>query len=218
MDKHAVPLPNSSGAGEQEVFGIVCSQTVGSAALSSSPLLYVFTLEPLLRRLRDGGTSPSLHRIQLHIGLTASMSTFADDVTMCVSSRDDIVAAKEALARYKIISEAKINLEKNEISQKWRQRLWPRCKRRLLRRNGQRRVPRTFFSWSFTSCLYCPCLELNNRLGSTSLLWKRGQRMICRHVCFQRSCNGDLGMPNFTSHWLAEKLIFLGWSLTEDSA
>ena len=33
----------------------------------------------------------------------------------------------------------------------------------------------------------------------------------------QRLCNGDLGMPDLESHWLAKRLAFLGRSLTNDT-
>ena len=49
-----------------------------------SPLLYVLTLEPLLRRLRDEGTSPALRGIPFASRLAARVSAFADDVTLCI--------------------------------------------------------------------------------------------------------------------------------------
>ena len=42
------------------------------------------------------------------------MSAFVDDVTIFVSSRDDIIVVTEELARYERISRAKANLEKSE--------------------------------------------------------------------------------------------------------
>ena len=41
--------------------------------------------------------------------------------------------------------------------------------------------------------------------------------MVRRHVCIQRTRNGGLGMPDLESHWLAERLAYLGRSLTGDS-
>ena len=41
--------------------------------------------------------------------------------------------------------------------------------------------------------------------------------MVCRHVCIQRTRNGGLGMPDLGSHWLAERLAYLGRSLTGDA-
>ena len=38
--------------------------------------------------------------------------------------------------------------------------------------------------------------------------------MVHRQVCIQRTCNGSLGIPDLESHWLAERLAYLGRSLT----
>ena len=37
--------------------------------------------------------------------------------------------------------------------------------------------------------------------------------MVRRQVCIQRTRNGGLGMPDLESHWLAERLAYLGRSL-----
>ena len=41
--------------------------------------------------------------------------------------------------------------------------------------------------------------------------------MVRRQVCIQRTRNGGLGMPDLESHWLAERLAYLGRSLTGDA-
>ena len=41
--------------------------------------------------------------------------------------------------------------------------------------------------------------------------------MVRRQVCIQRTRNGGLGMPDLESYWLAERLAYLGRSLTRDS-
>ena len=41
--------------------------------------------------------------------------------------------------------------------------------------------------------------------------------MVRRQVCIQLTCNGGLAMPDLESHWLAERLAYLGRSLTGDS-
>ena len=64
-----------------------------------SPLLYVLALEPLLRRLRDRGARPALRGILLSGSVRAKISAFADDITVFVSRRWDIVAVKEAVTR-----------------------------------------------------------------------------------------------------------------------
>ena len=41
--------------------------------------------------------------------------------------------------------------------------------------------------------------------------------MVRRQVCIQRTRNGGLGIPDLESHWLAERLAYLGRSLTGDA-
>ena len=79
-----------------------------------SPLLYVLALEPLLRRLRDEGTSPALRGIPLVGRLVARVSMFADDITVFVSRRLDIEAVKEAVVKSERIARAKVNFDKSE--------------------------------------------------------------------------------------------------------
>ena len=79
-----------------------------------SPLLYVLTLESLLRRLRDERTSPALRGIPFVGRLAARVSTFTDDVTVFVSRRQDIEAVKEAVVEYERIAGAKVNFDKSE--------------------------------------------------------------------------------------------------------
>ena len=49
------------------------------------------------------------------------------------------------------------------------------------------------------------------------LLWGGARPMVRRQVCIQRTRNGGLGMPDLESHWLAERLAYLGRSLTGDA-
>ena len=49
------------------------------------------------------------------------------------------------------------------------------------------------------------------------LLWGGARPMVGRQVCIQRTRNGGLGMPDLESHWLAERLAYLGRSLTGDA-
>ena len=58
-------------------------------------------------------------------------------------------------------------------------------------------------------------LELQRSLSR--LLWGGAGPMIRRQVCIQRTRNGGLGMPDLESHWLAERLAYLGISLTGDA-
>ena len=41
--------------------------------------------------------------------------------------------------------------------------------------------------------------------------------MVRRQVCIERTRNGGLGMPDLESHWLAERLAYMGRSLTGDA-
>ena len=79
-----------------------------------SPLLYVLALEPLLRRLRDEGTSPALRGVSFSGRLAARVSAFADDITVFVSRRLDIEAMKEAVVEYERIAGTKVNFDKSE--------------------------------------------------------------------------------------------------------
>ena len=79
-----------------------------------SPLLYFLALKPLLRRLRDEGTSPSLRGVPFAGPLTARVSAFADDITVFVSRRLDIKAVKEVVVEYERIAGAKVNFDKSE--------------------------------------------------------------------------------------------------------
>ena len=49
------------------------------------------------------------------------------------------------------------------------------------------------------------------------LLWGGARPMVRRQVCIQRTHNGGLGMPDLESQWLAERLAYLGRSLTGDA-
>ena len=49
------------------------------------------------------------------------------------------------------------------------------------------------------------------------LLWKDRSPMVRRQVCYQRPRDGGLGMPDLESHRLAERLAYLGRSLTTDA-
>ena len=79
-----------------------------------SPLLYVLALEPLLRRLRDERTRPALRGTRLTGCVRAKISAFADDITVFVSRRLDIVAVKMAVERYEKVAGAKVNFDKSE--------------------------------------------------------------------------------------------------------
>ena len=58
---------------------------------------------------------------------------------------------------------------------------------------------------------------LSQQRSLSRLLWGSGRPMVRRQVCIQRTRNGDLGMHDLKSHWLAERLAYLGGSLTGDA-
>ena len=73
-----------------------------------SPLLYVLALEHLER------THPALRGISLTSNVRTKISAFADDITVFVSRRLDIVAVKMAAERYEKVAGAKVNSDKSE--------------------------------------------------------------------------------------------------------
>ena len=75
---------------------------------------YVLALEPLLRRLRDEGACPALREVLLTGSVRAKISAFADDITVFVYRRLDILAVKMAVARYEKVAGAKVNFDKSE--------------------------------------------------------------------------------------------------------
>ena len=77
----------------------------------SSPLLYVFALEPLLR---DGKTRLALCRIMLTGSIQAKIPVFTDDMTVFVSHRLDIIVVKKAVKKYEKVAGAKVNFDKSK--------------------------------------------------------------------------------------------------------
>ena len=47
--------------------------------------------------------------------------------------------------------------------------------------------------------------------------WKGRSPLVRRQVCCQRLRDGGLGIPDLESHWLTERLAYLGRSLTTDA-
>ena len=82
------------------MFGDFCYRATGLEGFPLSPLLYVLTLEPLLRKLRDEWARPALRGIKLTGSVRAKISVFTDDITVFLSGRLDILAVKMAVERY----------------------------------------------------------------------------------------------------------------------
>ena len=51
----------------------------------------------------------------------------------------------------------------------------------------------------------------------SKLLWKGRSPLVRRQVCCQRLRDMGLRIPDLESHWLAERLAYLGRSLTKDA-
>ena len=222
-----------------------------------SPLLYVLVLEPLLRRLKVEGTSPTLHGIPIVGRLAARVSAFADDVTVFVSRLQDIEAVKEAVVEYERIAGAKVNFDKSEGLGlgAWRgsntlpgpfrwndgpirilgvwfgpdlqlERNWSEVHAKvnaqvgtwLSRRLSLKGRAEACAAYVFTLILYrLAVLPLPKAHLFCAARFCAARPMVRRQVFFQRTRNGSLGMPDLESHWLAERLAYLGRVLTGDS-
>ena len=79
-----------------------------------SPLLYVLALEPLFHRLRNERARPALCGVSLTGSVRVKISAYANDITVFVSSRLDILAVKKAVGRYEKVAGAKVNFDKRE--------------------------------------------------------------------------------------------------------
>ena len=87
---------------------------LGLARLSLSPLLYGLALQPLLRRLRNKKPNQALCGFPFACRVRAKVSAYADDITVFVSRRLDILAVKKAVERYEEVAGAKINFGKSK--------------------------------------------------------------------------------------------------------
>ena len=110
MDQHVVPQPAGNGAGERKAFEGVRDRQ----GWPLSPLLYVITLEALLRRLKDEKDNPALRVVPFTGRVRAKVSVYADDITVFVSRHLDILAVKKSIERYAEVADAKINFDKSE--------------------------------------------------------------------------------------------------------
>ena len=228
-----------------------------------SPLLCVLAFEPLLRRLRNEGTSPALRGVPFAGPLTARVSAFADDITVFVFRRLDIKTMKEAVVEHEWIARAKVNFDKSEGLRlgAWRgsstlpgsfrwsggpirilgvwfgpdlqlERNWSEVQAKVNAQVGiwlSRRLPlkgraEACAVYVFPLILFRLAVlplpkarRLALKQSLSRLLWGGARPMVRRQVCIQRTRNGGLGMPDLESHWLAERLAYLGRSLTGDA-
>ena len=243
--------------------GVIAIERSVQQGCPLSPLLYVLALEPLLRRLRDEGTSLALRGIPFIGRLAARVSAFADDVTVFVSRLRDIEAVKEAVVEYEWIAGAKVNFDKSEGLRlgAWRgsntlpgpfrwsdgpirilgvwfgpdlqlERNWSEVHAKvnaqvgiwLSRRLSLKGRAEACATYIFPLILYRLAVlplpkahRLALQRSLSRLVWGGARLMVRRQVCIQRTHNGGLGMPDLESHWLAERLAYLGRVLTGDS-
>ena len=228
-----------------------------------SPLLYVLAFEPLLRRLKDDRACPALRGILLTGSVRVKISAFADDITVFVSSRLDILAVKMAVARYKKVAGAKVNFDKSEglrlgawrgsvpLPEPFRWSDGPVCilgvwfgpclqlernwleirakveaqvvallRRRLSLKGKAEMCTGDIFPLILYRLSVLP-LPKDHRVAlvrSLSKLLRKGRNpLVRRQACYQRPRDRGLGMPDRESHWLAERLAYLGRSLTPDA-
>ena len=247
--------------GCSEVFAIERSVRQGCPL---SPLLYVLALEPLLRSLRDERDGPALRGILLSGSVRAKISAFADDITVFVSRRRDILAVKEAVASYEKVAGAKVNFDKSEglWLGAWRgsvplpgpfrwsdgpvrilgvwfgpglqlERNWLEVRtkveaqvaawlRRRLTLKGRAEVcaeyifPLILYRFSVLHLPKDHRVALERSLFK--LLWKGRSLMVRRQVCYQRPRDRGLEIPDLERQKLAERVAYLGRSLTMDAA
>ena len=75
--------------------------------------------------------------------------------------------------------------------------------------------PLIFYRLAVLPLLKARRLALKQSLSR--LPWRGVRPMVRRQVCIQRTRNGGLGIPDLENHWLAERLAYLGRSLTGDA-
>ena len=80
-----------------------------------SPLHYVLTWEPLFHRLRDEMAHLALHGVPFASHVRAKVSAYANDITVFVFHRLDILALKKAVERYEEVAGSKINFDKSKV-------------------------------------------------------------------------------------------------------
>ena len=199
---------------------------------------------------------PALCRISLTSSVQAKISAFANNITVFVSRRRDILAVKEVVVRYKKVAGAKVNFDKSEglrldawrgsiplpgpirilgvwfgpglqLEQNW---LEVRAKveaqvvawlQRRLSLKSRAEVCAVYIFPLILYRLYVLPLSKDHRAmliqSLYKLLWKGQSPLVRRQVCYQCPHNGGLGMLDLERHRLAERLAYLGQSLTMDA-
>ena len=204
------------------------------------------------------GVCPAVPIVSLTGSVRAKISAFADDITVFVSRRLDIVAVE----RYEKAAGAKVNFDKSEGLRlgTWRggvllpgsfrwsdgsirilgvwfgsglqlERNWLEVRakveaqvatwlRRRLSLKGRVDVCAVNIFLLILYHLSIFPLPKDHRLALEQslfkLLWKGRSPLVRRQVRCQCPHDGGLGRPDLESHWLPERLAYLGRSLTKD--
>lgn len=77
------------------------------------PLLYPVVLEPLLLRLRNEASSPTLFGIAVHGGGRTSVSAYTHDLSNFLSYHSDIEVVQKAFERHEKVTRTNINRNKS---------------------------------------------------------------------------------------------------------
>ena len=208
-----------------------------------------------------GGARPALRGIPLAGSVHARIFAYADDITVFVSSRLDILVVKKALERYEKVAGAKVNFDKSEDLRlgarkrgdslpgpfRWSEgpvrilggwfgpdlqleRNWSEVRakveahvgawfRKRLSLKGRADVCAVYIFplilYRFSVLLFPRDHRVALERSPSKLLWKGRSLLVFRKVCCQRPREWGLRMPDLESHWLAERLVYLGRSLTK---
>ena len=80
---------------------------------TQSSLLYVLTMEPLLHRLKDEGMNPALCGVPFAGPLTARVSTFTGDISVCILP-PAYKGCEESGWRVRVDTGAKVSFDKSK--------------------------------------------------------------------------------------------------------
>ena len=118
---------------------------------------------------------------------------------------------KEAVVKYERMAGAKVNFDKSEVNAQvgiWlSKRLSLKC---MVEACAVYVFPLILYRLAVTSLPKARRLALQRSLSR--LFWVGARPMVCRQVCIQRIRNGV-----WVCYWLAERLAYLGRSLTRDA-
>ena len=181
-----------------------------------SPPLYVLALEPLLCGLRDGTANPPCPKsFLLAVSERKSLRTWR----AAFPGQDPSAGVMDPSASLGLWFGPSLQLKRNwlEVGAKVEAQVGTRFRRRLSLRGKAEVCAVYIFSLILYRLSVLP-LPRGHRLvliqSHSKLLWSDRKPVVCRLFCCQRPRNGGLGMPDLESHWLVERLAYLGRSLS----